>query len=387
MELNYIILKQGKIAEQIGRALEMKTALVLNSRQRKSLSGTDEWMRRTARVLDELIAGGYTILSSLEMTTYEFTVWYAGSHGGRLAVFVPVYGGEDARDETLRCMTDFGLDPRRTVFFPYVTDVPRQRHKDLWPERDAGLMAAAGLVVPVSIRPGGNLETLLAGIAPEKVRRGYMIDYPEGHPVKRTKLPEMPRKMLPGWDCLTHWTSSSHGPFPGETSAEYYESIFGDTAGFSHSALHALGRIIGSGVIYGGSGGIRGGRRAVSFTADDPYESLGRMFWRSRRQRYTFEPYGIAFDRAWLESIGARPVIYGADEDYDEMDESDQPFFQSSGRDNRWEGEREWRIAGDLRLSGAPPGSIRIIVPARADEERLREYVGIIPVEVIVLSE
>ncbi|NPV03067.1 MAG: hypothetical protein HPY53_16960 [Brevinematales bacterium] len=387
MELKYVILKQGDIAGQIGRVLDLKSALVLNSRQGKRPSGGDEWVRQTARALDELIRRGYTILSSLEMKTYEFAVWYAGSHGGRLAVFVPVYGGEDAREETLRCMTGFGLDPRRTVFFPYVTDIPRQRHKDLWPERDAALIGTADLIAPVSVRPEGNLETLLAGAPPEKILREFAIEYRQGHPVKQAEFPETPGKSLPGWDCLTHWTSSAHGPFPGETPAEYYESVFHDTAGYSHSALHALARIIGTGVIYAGSDGIRGGNRAVSFTADDPFESLGRMFWRFRRQRYTFEPYGIAFDREWMAANGARPVVYGADEDYDELDERDRPYFQSSGRDNRWEGEREWRYAGDLRLRDIPADKVRLIVPSRTDAELLREHAGDIPFDVIFLSE
>jgi hypothetical protein len=87
------------------------------------------------------------------------------------------------------------------------------------------------------------------------------------------------------------------------------------------------------------------------------------MTWRKRYVYYNFEPYGIAIHREEAERLGIRPVIYGNQDLYDRMPESDRPFYQNIGSGNaNWQPEAECRYLGDFELKEIPTSRIRLIV-------------------------
>ncbi|OHD57467.1 MAG: hypothetical protein A2Y33_05725 [Spirochaetes bacterium GWF1_51_8] len=384
--MRYKILKPGNIPLQIAEAKERPLALILNSRQTKFPRGCDGWMTGTARAIDTYTSLGYTILASVEMNTYEFALWYAGSKGYPLAVFIPVWGTDDAREAAARVMDDFALNAEKVFFLPCITGIPAQRHKDFWPERDRALALSADAIAPVSIRPGGGLEELIASLPPARVRGDFRIDYEAGSGRGRAGIAQAGSRRFESWDYLVHWTRSFHTPFPGETRAEYYASVFADPSGYSHSAAHTLERILETGTVFASSDGIRGGYAGVSMTADQPELSLSIVRWRSRKDRYTYEPYGIAIARGYMETLGARPVVYGGDEDYDDMYDEDKPFFQFRGREGRWVKENEWRIPGDLRLGEIPKGNAAVVVPDAAASEKTAPLAHKLGMDIVVLN-
>jgi hypothetical protein len=81
-----------------------------------------------------------------------------------------------------------------------------------------------------------------------------------------------------------------------------------------------------------------------------------------------------------LEQLGARPVCYGSEADYDALPVEQRPYFQPSSRVKRgadsssslsWSEEREWRLLGDLMLEQLPAGGLAVFVRTRREAEQL----------------
>ena len=107
----------------------------------------------------------------------------------------------------------------------------------------------------------------------------------------------------------------------------------------------------------------------LSFASPRPSFISSRVLrtFRAHRGRWDFEPYGICIRQSWLEQHGVRPVRYGNSALWDELTESQRPFFQlrRSGRQRQidWSVEREWRHVGDLDLTNLPRDAAFLFVP------------------------
>jgi hypothetical protein len=118
------------------------------------------------------------------------------------------------------------------------------------------------------------------------------------------------------------------------------------------SALDNLARILAGGLVRGSSRMLLGGQRGVCLF-DAPADELAHLLTRENRRRY--EPFGVAVDKRYAFSMGARPVIYMPSAEaagilkHDEMwrvvsiDLARKPPID-------WTFEREWRVRGDLPL-------------------------------------
>jgi hypothetical protein len=69
--------------------------------------------------------------------------------------------------------------------------------------------------------------------------------------------------------------------------------------------------------------------------------------------------------------LGARPVVYGEERDWDLMPETERPFFQAMGGKHDWREEQEWRIQGEVRLKDFAPDEI-LVLAAGEGARRLR---------------
>lgn len=119
-----------------------------------------------------------------------------------------------------------------------------------------------------------------------------------------------------------------------------------------HSALDNVVSILSGGVIRGANRMIRGGRSVVCLF-DAPMGELSRLLVRDNRRRY--EPFGIAVDKRYAFTMGARPVIYMPWREAERMLNPEEvwrvvsiDFDQAPPID--WSFEREWRLLGDLTL-------------------------------------
>jgi hypothetical protein len=91
--------------------------------------------------------------------------------------------------------------------------------------------------------------------------------------------------------------------------------------------------------------------------------------FRPHRRRYDFEPWGLAIRQSTLAALGARPVIYGTEELWQNLQPTDQPFFQKISVDGNLNSpaEREWRLPHDLVLTQVPIQDLFIFVDSAKD--------------------
>jgi hypothetical protein len=166
-----------------------------------------------------------------------------------------------------------------------------------------------------------------------------------------------------GGDFLFHWTRGSVVAWPGEEEWQWRQrrwraAIDADDG----TPLQTLCRIVAERRLRASARWVRGTTPVVSFTSL-PLPLLRRhRTYRKHLHRWDAEPYGVGIERRWLQAQGARPVVYRQLAQAPLAARAEDPFVQwmgaSSGRSAGgtvdWRTEREWRIAGDVRLDHAP---------------------------------
>jgi hypothetical protein len=123
-------------------------------------------------------------------------------------------------------------------------------------------------------------------------------------------------------------------------------------------------RIINSGILKGGSKYIKGGFKCICFS-ETPISKLGYILAQVNSKGFRYSPFGFMFDKRYMFELGARPVIYQTDNEFDSLPESIKyrhvRFDPSNGIDFTW--EREWRLKIDsIKLD---PDNVSVIIPKR----------------------
>jgi len=355
-----------------------KFAVILNSRQSKTPCGNDPWIVNTQRAVMAAIEKGYAILTSIGMNTWELALWAAASQGGKQVVVLPdtPEGQFDMAIKSL--IDDFELDRSKTGWLTFPIEGKARSRKIAWPLRDKLALEHADLILPVSIRPKGNLDRLVAqfGARNDKdIINDFRVEY-------RTK--ERPLSPVRGeinkalaarnWDYITHWTHSCHDPWPGQKSSDFYKNLRASGDRYPNDALGTLKNILRQKLLRGSATNMRGGLRAVAFSKHPSQKVVSLMRWRKRYVRWNFELYGIAIARKTAVEIGIRPVIYGKPEIYKRLAEADKPYFQSEGIDGGdWREEAEWRFVGDLDISNIDSRDLLIIVATPDEIEPIKQ--------------
>jgi hypothetical protein len=366
----------------------MRYAAILNSRQGKAPAGSDPWITSTLAAVRDALNHDLTIISSVGLNTWELVTWAAGHFDGRILLYVPYpyeknlspAGATETLGrpalENLICR-EFALPAQRVEFIFQPPERRRGTKKTFWPERDRKLIEMADVLYPISIRPRGNLATLIAEVGKAKnICDKYRVVYRQQHQ-RHTSEPftcsTATSTRVAAWDYLTHWTRAANGTWPGETCAEYYRDITLANDHYPRSAIDTLQRILRERLLLASPAHIRGGFPVVSFTALAPHEALQLMRWRRRYVRWSFEPYGIAIRNDAAQAAGIRPVIYGTPADYQHLAEPDRPFFQNIGmRGGDWLPEKEWRHLGDLDLAKIPDEALKIMVHTSMEIPQIR---------------
>ncbi len=368
----------------------MPYAAILNSRQSKTPVGRDAWVSATLRAVEDAVARGYTILSSTGMHSWNLITWATGHAGGRLKLIIPAPYEENVPGHLLsrtrstehlvdHVMHQFDLDPALTECEFLAGSRHSGSRKGAWSERDRILVAQADNCYPICLRPGSTLAELCAEKETNRIIEEFRVPY--GKPAVAKRAYTFDHHHLStwdnDWDYITHWTRTSHNPWPAETAADFYRAIIISGNDYPRSARSALGRILEERKIRGSANHMRAKRTVVCFTELPPSQAVTLMTWRRRQVRWNFEPYGIAIRRAVAEKMGCRPVIYGSKDIYDTLSSGDQPFFQNIGEQGDWRSEREWRCVGDLDLTLIPPEALRVLIYTSADTKYLPEMANI----------
>lgn len=357
--------------EYIGPNHNRKKLAIINSHQSKYPVGNDLWIKQSEKVLLEYLNNNYIILSSIELNTYEILIYLTRKYNGFQDIVIPIFKNQNKDEIINNLIKEFNLDAKKTGFYLFFNNVNPKNHKLSWKIRDEIIFNIADLIIPISIRENGYIQELLNKTEKSKINYDYQIKYTKS----LYKLLELPKlnsiKNFDKWNYLTHWTSTFFKPYPFENYFDFYDSIFKSENFYSHNAFNTLRHILKTKVLKATDSLIKGQFSCISFTENTPQESIKNMIWRSNRFRYTYEPYGIAFDKDYLISLGARKTMYLDRRDYDNLNPLDKPFFQYYGKDKRWISENEWRLTKDIYLDKIPSNKYLIIVKNNDEREYL----------------
>lgn len=179
---------------------------------------------------------------------------------------------------------------------------------------------------------------------------------------------------LTKWPFLTHCTRGNSGPLPSETVEQFRDRAWCDGAIPTSHPLSTLQQILNDKLIKGNTRLTRSDEACVSFSEVPLAELLRRRQFRSHLGRWDWEPYGILVRRDVLERLGARPVVYGDEADYQQLADKDKPYFQPRGTKNArshqdWTSEREWRFFGDLDFTELPRDSLLVFVATKTEAQ------------------
>ena len=349
---------------------------ILNSRQGKRPCRADSWVEATVSAVKAQIAAERVLITSIGLNTWELALHVTNHSGGRQLVILPP-ATEPIEKIVGRLLLDFRLDPDRVsfLFLPALGDRPTRGDKWWWSSRDGLAIELADRIVPISLRTGSKLTALLAEAENQSksVAESFRVDYELGvdQVEYRFREEQLNPHFKEGWPYLTHWTRSSHTPFPGESSHEYYHDLVNSDR-YPRAAIDVLGRIVSERCLRASGRFLRSGQAAVAFTSQNPTDAVKLMRWRRRYVYYSFEPYGIAIARSLAQDLGIRPVIYSPPELHKSLPEADRPYFQNQGANAAdWLPEFEIRHLGDLDLNQIPAESVKLIVQKEEEIELL----------------
>jgi hypothetical protein len=369
------------------------SAAILNSRTPRRATPDDEWLKRTLAAFREAASRYDVIVSSHGTLAYSLVSRMACAGGQSLIVMcdepLPHMRERGRLTEFLRTNAGLFPDKRTLMLSPF----PPGRLPDgalRSRVRDELVAGSASVLFPVKIREGGNMQAVL-----KKGRlRGVPIDpLPPGsddglredpnHAAASRTVPG-PRSdalVLHPWPeagaCLAHYTRSCAGPWPGQSLAEYCQSLADRRPDAGHTAIDTLMRILEERLIRGSSRLTRGRVPLVSFTECSPGDLDALITWRPGLIRWSFEPYGLVVGKDLLTKLGARPVVYGTEGTFDDLPDEDRFRFQlrePGGKD--WRIEKEWRLEGNLRLDEIPAEDMIVVVPTLEEARIAVDRIG-----------
>ena len=331
----------------------MSYAAILSSRQARRPCGTDTWVQQTVRAVNTLAETGATIVSSVGMQTWELVTAMAALREVPLYLIVPSESIEEFEREKEWIEHEFGMSHDR-VIFESTYDLSNFDDTDPQISRDLAVIQRADRLLPISIRPEGNMAQTLkvAEQTGRQVIRDFQIDYQaRENPVAYSVSPDRIRPELDslGGEYLIHWTRASNGPWPGERRVEYYRDV-ASSSRYPRTAFDSLTQILRTGRIMGSPRHMPANTPTVSMTGLSPTACIPLMRWRARYGEMSFEPYGIGISRKLAEQIDIKPVEY-YDDPANPPPGVDLWRTQFKGTKTDWRQENEYRFRGDFDFS------------------------------------
>ncbi len=389
---------------------------IFNSRKPKLVSPHSSWLKTLRSCFLSLDSREIALAGSTGTLTYDLACAHALRSGLSQLLVAPGpllnadldllkrYGDESVNHiPLLSCMLD--------------SETCSKRQAQVCRDRILGALADIHLVL--EIRSRGNLSAVLEEIQSKSPRPQFVFDPEEtnssnagnrslltrfsehAHGFNLPEFQDLPsanpvqtcgpaNKNSRGLDCssrhgqitwgdyLYHYTRASAGPWPGETYREYLLNLLDERPLSGHSALETLIRILQEGLVRAGSKMVRSQAEVSSWSSHPPGELFEMRKWNRGHARWTVEPYGIAVRRDILRSLGAKPAIYGCEQVYSRIAESERYRFQLSrpAPSASWRHEREWRVPGGLALDKIGSHGGFAFVPAKEEKEELCGHIN-----------
>lgn len=150
--------------------------------------------------------------------------------------------------------------------------------------------------------------------------------------------------------------------------SDYSDNLFHLLKGASYDKCFSqLLEIVRDGVLRANNYKIKGGYNCVCFT-ETSLETLKADHRTNNKEiQERYKPFGFILDKRFMFKLGARPVIYQPDDDFEKLPEHlrwkhcrfELGLFPSD-KDINLTWEREWRLHNDLGLS---PDHVKLFIP------------------------
>ena len=244
--------------------------------------------------------------------------------------------------------------------------------------RDASILSSAEKIIPISIRPDGNLERLVLSYN-DKINNSYSIPYKKKKDKVAYTLDDLEinaELQVIKNEYIIHWTKTSKSKWHHERQYDYYNDIL-NSGTYPRTAFHNLQNIIKSQTIFATPTHMPQDIFTVSFTSLPPVEMAPLFRWRSRYQEMSFEPYGIGIKRETAYKHDIQEVIY-YEKDSNNISNLQNKIWltQSKGIVTNWELECELRHLGDFIFKKIDRDDIILFTRYKKEAAQLQELTG-----------
>ena len=315
-----------------------KAAAVLLSRQALRPCARTNWVRRAREAVELLKENRLVLLSSTGMTTWEMLTALASIHKIPVKMYLICSSIEDFSRQRASVLEQFDLDKNYVEFTPVLTNDNDDSKEDKMTVRDKRIIEDTDILIPLSIRKGGNMSRLLEQNDGKEIIRDFEITYekrqnPLAYEIDPARLSADIVSLNDRY--LFHWTRTFNTAWPGERLIDFYRDILTSPV-YPRSAFDTLKRILTLKKIIASGRHMPGGERTVSFSASSPVELLPLMTWRARYRQMSFEPYGLGIRRETALARGLLPVRYYEKKPPVDIDKDKRWLCQSAGRISDW---------------------------------------------------
>ncbi|MDG5815810.1 hypothetical protein QA601_12030 [Chitinispirillales bacterium ANBcel5] len=347
------------------------SAVCLISRQPLYPNKKTAWVSTAQKAVSFLKDGGYTLITSTGMQTWELLTALGRQYSLPMKVLVPESDKKSFTDKSMQIRFQFDLSEQLTEFIPVSQTIKATEFLKL---RDRFAVESADLLLPLSIRPEGSFEKLLLNTDKKKVDWRFFTGYPknERKGLKSYHLQELPESFRGRY--FIHWTRSFKSAWPTEKLIDYYNDIINNEH-YPRCAFETLKNIILSGKIVSSKRHMPKPFSCVSFTSSSPSQFSSLMRWRKRYREMSFEPYGIGVERTFGEKLGICAVKY---QTYGkELHKNERWKYLNSSIKGDWKREQEYRFCGDFLLKGIPEHKLACFCPTEKECRELEERFGL----------
>ncbi len=329
----------------------MHSAAILLSRQPLRPSGNTPWIKHAIKAVQWVKENADCLYASTGMQTWELLVTLAQQNEITQKIVVPSEDEIQFKQQCDYIFNQFNLNRNRVEFIPVLPDNSGLSLQKL---RDEHIIANSDILIPVSVREKGHMQSLLNIHAPrKKIIIKFYCPYsrkstPIAYTINDKNLNPQIREIAD--THLIHWTRTSNSAWPTEKLIDYYSDII-NADSFPRNAFNTLQNILGIQRIVSSSAHMPANIPTVSFSGTLPEYFLPLMRYRARYRQMSFEPYGIGVEKKYAQSIGIKPVCYYDRSEKNHLDASEEWLMQSSGVKSDWRKEDEYRHLGNLDLS------------------------------------
>jgi len=364
-----------------------RTTTILLSRQPLRPSGKTAWVKQSVAAVRWLKNRGLVLHSSVGMQTWELLTSVASLEGIKQTLSVPAASGYEFERLTESAIDQFELNPGRVDFIPVFREEKNTTKEELWLRRDKRLLEAADVLLPISLRKGGHMDSLLQWLCRQgkSVENRFRVDYEKRvQPLAyRLKAEQLDPKLQQLEDqYLIHWTRAANSAWPTEKLIYYYKAVI-ESESHPRSAFSTLINIILTEKIVATPKNMPAGIPTVSFSGLAPADIVPLVTWRSRFRQMSFEPYGIGIEKQYAMGKGVCPVQY-YHKDCDRTHNSEQWLWQYVGKKADWRAEQEYRYKGDFDLSCFPSNRLLALCHTQREAEIIEKSTGLQAVSLTV---